>query len=82
MITRSRLRLAAAGSLIAALSLAASAAPAMADGVYTQSNAPGGNTVQVLDRAGDGTLTPVAPVPPGGAGTGAGLGSQGAVTLD
>lgn len=83
MITRSRLRRAAAGSLIAALSLAASAAPAMADGdVYTQSNAPGGNTIQVLDRAGDGSLTPVASVPTGGNGTGAGLGSQGAVTLD
>lgn len=72
-----RRRLLAAGSLLAAL---VPAAPAMAD-VYTQTNSPSGNTIQVLDRAADGTLTPAGTVPTGGAGTGAGLGSQGSVTL-
>jgi 6-phosphogluconolactonase len=59
------------------------AAPAMAsDGaVYTQTNAVGGNAVHRLDRGPDGLLTPVATYRTGGAGTGAGLGSQGAVAL-
>jgi 6-phosphogluconolactonase (cycloisomerase 2 family) len=49
--------------------------------VYTLTNAPGGNAVAVFARAADGTLTPAGPYPTGGNGTGAGLGSQGAVIL-
>src|SRR3954453_16305179 len=55
---------------------------AMANGVvYTQSNSPTGNAVWRLDRGDDGSLTPVATYRTGGLGTGAGLGSQGAVAL-
>jgi len=58
---------------------------AMANGgagaVYTQSNSPTGNAVWRLDRGPDGSLTPVASYRTGGLGTGAGLGSQGAVAL-
>jgi 6-phosphogluconolactonase (cycloisomerase 2 family) len=56
---------------------------AMAHGgaVYTQTNSPAGNAVHRLDRGYDGSLTPVATYRTGGTGTGAGLGSQGAVAL-
>ena len=62
-------------------------APAMAAGgdggaVYTLTNSPSGNAVAVFDRAADGSLTPAAVVSTGGVGTGAGLGSQGALVLD
>jgi len=49
--------------------------------VYTITNAPAGNSVVVFNRAGDGTLTPGGVFASGGAGTGAGLGSQGAVIV-
>ncbi len=49
--------------------------------VYTLTNQVAGNAVAVFARAGDGTLTPAGSFSTGGAGTGAGLGSQGAVTL-
>ena len=49
--------------------------------VYTITNQVGGNAVAVFARAADGTLTPAGSFSTGGAGTGAGLGSQGAVTL-
>jgi 6-phosphogluconolactonase len=49
--------------------------------VYTLTNAPGGNAVAVFARTADGTLTPDGTFPTGGNGTGAGLGSQGAVIL-
>jgi 6-phosphogluconolactonase len=64
------------------------AAPAMASGggsggtVYTLTNSASGNAVAVFDRANDGSLTAQGTVPTGGAGTGAGLGSQGALVLD
>jgi 6-phosphogluconolactonase len=62
------------------------AAPAMASGgsraVYTLTNESSGNAVAVFDRASDGSLTPDGTVPTGGLGTGAGLGSQGALVLD
>lgn len=62
------------------------AAPAMASGgggaVYTLTNAASGNAVAIFDRAADGSLTPDGTVPTGGLGTGAGLGSQGAIALD
>ncbi len=49
--------------------------------VYTITNQVAGNAVAVFARAGDGTLTPAGSFGTGGTGTGAGLGSQGAVTL-
>ena len=49
--------------------------------VFTMNNATSGNAVLVFDRAADGTLTPAGSYATGGAGTGGGLGSQGAVTL-
>jgi 6-phosphogluconolactonase len=63
------------------------AAPAMASGggkgaVYTLTNAASGNAVAVFDRANDGSLTAAGTVATGGNGTGAGLGSQGAIVLD
>jgi 6-phosphogluconolactonase len=48
---------------------------------YTISNAASGNELVVYDRAADGSLTPAGSVSAGGLGTGAGLASQGAVTL-
>src|SRR5438046_6156120 len=50
-----------------------------AGAVYTLTNSPFGNAVAAFDRAADGTLTPAGTYATGGAGTGAGLGSQGAV---
>jgi 6-phosphogluconolactonase (cycloisomerase 2 family) len=49
--------------------------------LYTQTNSAAGNAVHRLDRAPDGSLTWVATYRTGGAGTSAGLGSQGAVAL-
>ena len=49
--------------------------------VYTQSNSASGNAVIVFGRSADGTLTPAGSFATLGNGTGAGLGSQGAVTL-
>jgi len=49
--------------------------------VYTQTNSPAGNVVLAFRRAADGSLTAAGATPTGGTGTGAGLGSQGAVTL-
>ena len=74
-----------------ALSIAlAAAVPAFAQGadaslrsgkVFTSSNATGGNELLVFAPAATGELTLVARVPTQGQGTGAGLGSQGAVAL-
>jgi 6-phosphogluconolactonase (cycloisomerase 2 family) len=66
--------------------LAATAGSARAGGgadgaVYTLSNQAGGNAVLAFARAHDGTLTPAGSFPTGGLGTGAGLGSQGALVL-
>jgi 6-phosphogluconolactonase len=49
--------------------------------VYTLTNAAAGNAVAVFDRSPEGELTPAGTVATGGLGTGAGLGSQGAVAL-
>ena len=49
--------------------------------VYTMSNAVTGNRILVFDRAPNGTLRPAGSVATGGAGTGSGLGNQGALTL-
>src|SRR5512143_2228425 len=49
--------------------------------VYTLTNSAAGNEVLIFNRAVDGTLTAAGSVSTGGLGTGAGLGSQGALTL-
>jgi hypothetical protein len=79
-----RLVLAAAFAL-----LLLAAAPARADDrgggagvVYTLTNAADGNAVAVFRRHGDGSLTAAGSVATGGVGTGAGLGSQGALVGD
>jgi 6-phosphogluconolactonase len=50
---------------------------------YVNDNAAGSNTVAAFDRHADGSLTPIpgSPFAIGGAGLGAGLGSQGAIQL-
>jgi 6-phosphogluconolactonase (cycloisomerase 2 family) len=69
----------------AVLVLAAAAAAgndARATGAaYTISNAAAGNRLVVYSRSADGSLTPAGSVSAGGLGSGAGLASQGAVTL-
>lgn len=54
---------------------------AVAGAVYTTTNAASGNAVLVYDRLADGRLVPLASVATGGAGTGGGLGNQGALAL-
>ena len=49
--------------------------------VFTSSNDASGNTLLVYARGADGTLSLWRALPTGGVGSGAGLGSQGAVTL-
>jgi len=49
--------------------------------VYTITNEAGGNEVAVYQRSANGSLTFMAAYPTGGLGSGAGLGSQGAVIL-
>ena len=77
--------LAAAGA-VAAVPAAASASTAarslpVVGHVYLDDNTAGTNTIAAFDRHLDGTLTPMpgAPFTAGGAGTGAGLASQGAI---
>lgn len=57
------------------------AGAAEAGAVFTMSNDAGGNEVVVFARSDDGTLSHVANHATGGAGSGGGLGSQGAVRL-
>jgi 6-phosphogluconolactonase len=78
-------RLTGAGFLLASL-LVAWTGPVQAAGnapgaVYVMSNNPAGNQILVFDRAASGSLTPAGSYATGGVGTGAGLGSQGALTL-
>jgi len=88
---RKHLGIAALGALlIAALCLVggtATAAPppvsVIVGHAYVNDNAAGSNTVAAFDRHADGSLTPIpgSPFATGGAGLGAGLGSQGAIQL-
>jgi 6-phosphogluconolactonase len=74
----------AAVTTAAALAVVAPAAPAAehpAGAVFVQTNAAGANHVVAFARHADGTLQRVAAYGTGGEGTGAGLGSQGAVVL-
>ncbi len=75
------LALIVAGSALAASS--ASAASRVVGQVYVNDNTAGLNTIAAFDRHADGTLTPLAgsPFAAGGAGTGHGIGSQGALQL-
>lgn len=71
--------------LVAALALGGTATAA-GDGnavgaAYSITNATAGNSLVVYTRAADGSLSPAGQVGAGGLGTGAGLASQGAVTL-
>jgi 6-phosphogluconolactonase len=53
----------------------------LAGSVYTLSNESSGNHIIMFSRSANGTLTWEAAIATGGAGTGAGLGSQGAIAL-
>jgi 6-phosphogluconolactonase len=77
----SLLALAAVGATIAPGS--ASAASAVVGHLYVNDNTVGANTIAAFDRHADGTLTPLAgsPFAVGGAGTGTGIGSQGALQV-
>jgi 6-phosphogluconolactonase (cycloisomerase 2 family) len=59
------------------------AAPDVVGHLYVNDNTAGANTIAGFDRHADGTLTPLpgSPFAAGGAGTGAGIGSQGALQL-
>jgi 6-phosphogluconolactonase len=59
----------------------ASAAPKSHGAVFTLGNSPAGNAVLVYDRDASGALTPAGSYATGGTGTGANLGSQGALVL-
>jgi 6-phosphogluconolactonase len=91
-LTRSRLGPAVLG-IVAAATAVAAAVPAAASAsaqaspvvghVYVNDNTAGTNTIGAFDRHADGTLTPEtgSPFAAGGAGTGAGLASQGALQI-
>ena len=59
----------------------ASAASSVVGHLYVNDNTAGANTIAGFDRHADGTLTPIpgSPFPTGGAGTGHGIGAQGAL---
>lgn len=80
---RRRLSAIAAASMASASLLGASAAMASAEpgAVFTQTNAASGNAVLSFDRAADGSLVQSGFFRTGGLGSGAGLGSQGAVVV-
>ena len=71
-------------AVVAVAAFGATASSALADDgqVFTQTNGAGGNAVLAFDRAADGHLVAAGTYPTGGLGTGAGLGSQGAVAAD
>jgi len=80
------LGLVAAAAAVAAVPASASASAdtsQVVGHVYVDDNTAGTNTIGAFDRHADGTLTPEpgSPFPAGGAGTGAGLASQGALQL-
>ena len=73
------------GLLLALIALGVVASSAMAHSpraVYTLTNDPAGNAVQVFHRRGNGSLSPGDAFATGGTGTGGGLGNQGALALD
>jgi 6-phosphogluconolactonase len=74
---------AAVAVAVPASASAAAGASAVVGHVYVNDNTAGTNTIAVFDRHADGALTPHAgsPFTAGGAGTGAGLASQGALQI-
>lgn len=81
-----RLTAVAAGLLALAASVAtahAAAGSGIVGHLYVEGNTAGLNTIAAFDRHANGTLTPIpgSPFPAGGAGTGTGIGSQGALQL-
>lgn len=75
--------IAGAGSAFAADSAATAPTSPVVGHVYTDDNTKGTNTIGAFDRHADGSLSPLAgsPFAAGGAGTGGGLASQGALQL-
>jgi 6-phosphogluconolactonase len=88
-LTRPRRSIPALGLLalaVTAAAFAAGSASAASDVVgqlYVNDNSAGTNTIAAFDRHADGTLTPLhgSPFSAGGAGTGTGIGSQGALQI-
>jgi 6-phosphogluconolactonase (cycloisomerase 2 family) len=74
---------AAAAVAIPAAAAASTGSSAVVGQVYVNDNTAGTNTIGAFDRHADGSLTPEAgsPFTAGGAGTGAGLASQGAIQI-
>jgi len=74
---------AAATAVLPASASASTHRPPVVGHVYVNDNTAGANTIGAFDRHADGTLTPEAgsPFAAGGAGTGAGLASQGALQI-
>jgi 6-phosphogluconolactonase (cycloisomerase 2 family) len=70
-----------AGNGFAAAAPAAQGEKERGGAVYALTNAPTGNEVVVWNRAADGSLSPAGSYATGGLGSGAGLGSQGAIIL-
>jgi sugar lactone lactonase YvrE len=68
---------------VTSASASAADAPAVTGHLYVNDNTEPVNTIAGFDRHADGTLTPIAgsPFPAGGAGTGKGIGSQGALQV-
>src|SRR5207237_208555 len=75
--------LAVAAMTAAVASGSASAASDVVGHLYVNDNTAGTNTIAAFDRHADGTLTPLpgSPFAAGGAGTGTGIGSQGALQI-
>ena len=75
--------LAVAAMTAAVASGSASAASDVVGHLYVNDNTAGTNTIAAFDRHADGTLTPLhgSPFAVGGAGTGTGIGSQGALQI-
>src|SRR5207237_9966324 len=75
--------LAVAGMTAAVASGSASAASDVVGHLYVNDNTAGTNTIAAFDRHADGSLTPLpgSPFAAGGAGTGTGIGSQGALQI-
>jgi 6-phosphogluconolactonase len=76
-----KLLIPALGAILALGGAAGAAAGGSAGTVYTLTNSSAGNAVLAFSRSSSGGLTPLATYPTGGLGSGAGLGSQGAVTI-
>jgi 6-phosphogluconolactonase len=75
------LLLGALATAVLAIAVPAASAASRNAAVYTITNAPTGNGVAAFSRGANGSLTLVATYAAGGNGTGANLGSQGAVAL-